>query len=63
VNIRFKPHVKYQCTLMNATGQTVAQWACQDFYQFNATTYANGMYYLNIESNDWNYTQKMQISH
>jgi hypothetical protein len=63
VNLRFKPHVKYLCTLMNATGQTVAQWACQDFYQFNASTYANGMYYLNIESNDWTYTQKMQISH
>jgi hypothetical protein len=63
ISLRFKPHVKYVCSLVAPSGQLVKQWTCSDFYQLDVSEWANGMYYLRIESTDWNFTQKMQIAH
>lgn len=63
VNMQFKAHIQYTCRLMNATGQLVEQWTCRDFYQYNANVLATGMYYLQVESEDWIYTHKLQVSH
>jgi hypothetical protein len=63
VNIKFKPHVIYTCSMMSTSGQLIKSWNCQDYYQLDASDLANGMYFLNIESKDWNYTQKVQVNH
>ncbi|MEN9640549.1 MAG: hypothetical protein RLZZ262_2418 [Bacteroidota bacterium] len=61
-NMKFKAHIQYTCRLMSTTGQLVDQWICKDFYSYNATDLANGMYYLQVESEGWIYTHKLQIS-
>lgn len=63
INMKFKAHVQYTCRLMNGTGQLVEQWTCRDFYTYNAADLANGMYYLQVESTDWVYSHKLQVSH